>query len=586
MLNLFSYNIPDLNEHIKLNYYTLIYKDFKELLLNYSNPSYFIYQNNIKYSLVVLNYLYYNALKIQEPSITVDECLELDINYCLNIYILSEMILHAPSNLYFLNNKTFLKTNTKNLKQKQKENLNLLKLLMYKNLKNIFNKVNIILNIYTNFNKNNIKKYLKMTSFFYNNLILYIYKIKLNLLNTINLQKNIKKIKTSYCRIFNYIKIIRLPLITNEGNFILAGYERNYINQLIIFSNFYFAKREISYSDYAYIFYINLNNINLLEFTIYNNNYLTLAIYESNNLIQVFDLFLFISKIYQLSFKEIFEFFRYTHLFYFFPFQNYNTYILFTNPETEEIEKFEEIEEIKKNEKTNTNIKNFHHFDLNFYNKIIKNTILTDLYNYISFLKLSKNVKDELYTWFNHVNINSNFLTFFEILEIIHYLIELQSTSDDDNHFDTFHYNNLIFKKLKTITFEFLYQYDLQLVKYAENTKALEFFFSEQSFNINNKKSLFSLNLNKFSNKLSSKYIIEYTKKIKNLKKYKYIVFQKNIKICNKNNLYFYYNKKFYNILFYLNKFYFKKRNQFFSAKLKLTHSFFLLLNNSFIKKI
>ncbi len=218
MNKLFLSNIGELTELQCSSFYNFLYIGIKEEILKFQNP-FFI---NIAEEHISLVYLYPNSIKLKNLFYNINFCIKNNLSYTIQIYIYSEY------------SYPFINPNSIDLNF---FTMNFIDDILILNTK-IFTQ-----NIIVKTTKFFCNKYFNTTEFF---IKFNIYK-KINFKNDFLLQNllntdfiNRKKIKQ--IKIKQNILLGEIPLITDEGTFIINGYEKIIINQIIRSPGIYFSK--------------------------------------------------------------------------------------------------------------------------------------------------------------------------------------------------------------------------------------------------------------------------------------------------------------------------------------------------------
>jgi DNA-directed RNA polymerase subunit beta len=270
MNNLFLNNIGDLNEIQKASFYNFLNNGIKSEILKFQNPFFIALNNNI-FGII---YLYPNNITLQNLNYNINFCFKNNLSYTLQIYILSDytypVFIFDNLNPSEFNENNFILENN----------------FLY-NTKNYINKLVYPIDLVINNTQKKFKDYLE---------------------NKFLIKKKIKHLK-----IKQNILLGEIPLMTDEGTFIINGYERIIISQLIRSPGIYFSKKIKTLSsklnfiatlitnkgnwinivldvnknkkDYIYINFTDfIQNLNLKQLNIENKKNYKLFLYELLNL--------------------------------------------------------------------------------------------------------------------------------------------------------------------------------------------------------------------------------------------------------------------------------------------------------------
>ena len=284
-----------------------------------------------------------------------------------------------------------------------------------------------------------------------------------------------------------YVLLGEIPLITEEGTFIINGYEKIVINQVIKSDSIYF-KKELNLNNKLF-FSATLSTINnvIIKFILEDNFnfYFTISNFKDNKFytLNLFDIFYF----FNLNFKTFFDLFLNNEFFY----KNYNFNKTFTN-----LDIYQNLEDnfyigesgrYKLNECLNLTLpKNIHILTIYDFIKIIEKLIFFKNNNF-----LDDNIDD---LKFKKINSIGNFLESYFQFGLYRIQQSLLNT------FTIFKNKKTIFENLKKNNIFLKSNYFLNILTLLKkkfnkliNTKKVSFLIKEKKFNFNNIKIKFFL---------------------------------------------------------------------------------------------
>jgi DNA-directed RNA polymerase subunit beta len=178
MKNVFVNNISDLSEAQRGSFYRFLINGISEELVNLPNPFFAKIRVLRKKKIACLLYLFQNEIKLHGPLFNISDCLERDLTYSIQFFIKGEYSYFLDQNKKPMNHESFIELKS---------------------------------------SKNSLGKISKKV-------------------------RNSNQIKTKKIRVKQDIFFGEIPLMTEEGTFIISGCERIIISQIIRSPGIYFRK--------------------------------------------------------------------------------------------------------------------------------------------------------------------------------------------------------------------------------------------------------------------------------------------------------------------------------------------------------